>query len=288
MNIAFVTNVKNGTPVYWSMNTLYRELKKSRFNPILVDINDIMIGYSKKLEYNVNKEKIDLCLYQSLTDLSTGKVIMSHFESMGIPTINNSKALEISSNKYLTYLRLIKRRIPIPKTFLATSYRNALKIIRTFEYPVVAKGIYGSGGRGLRLLRNKTDAEIYFRNAYYPFLIQEFIEKERDIRVFVIDNKVVLGIYRYGESWITNVDRGARIEKIESISKRLERIAINSAKAIGLQISAIDIMEKDKKYIVSETNSVPGFRKIYESTGVKIERSIIEHITKKYRDKNGL
>jgi len=288
MNIAFITNVRNGTPVYWSMNTLYRELKESRLNPILVDIDDIIVGYSKRLEYNINDEKIDLCLYQSLTNLSTGKVILNHFESMRIPTINNSKALELSSNKYLTYLKLVKRRIPVPRTLLATSYPNSLKITRTFEYPIVAKGVYGSGGKGLRLLRSKNDAEMYFRNAYYPLLIQEFIEKERDIRVFVIDNKAVLGIYRYGNFWITNVDSGARIEKIEKIPKKLERLAINSAKAIGLQVTAIDILERDKDYLVSETNSVPGFRKIYESTGVKIEKFIVGYITKKYGGNNGL
>ncbi|RLF98164.1 hypothetical protein DRN58_07485 [Thermococci archaeon] len=288
MNIAFITNLKKSIPVYWSMNKLYTELKEHKLNPILINIDDIIIGYKESLNYFIKNEKIDLCLYQSLTNVSTGKLILRHLEYMGIPTVNTSNALEKSSNKYLTYLELIKNEIPVPETFLATSYKTALKIIKNFEFPVVVKTVYGSGGRGLKLIKSENEAEVYFKNAYYPLLIQEFIKRERDIRIFVIDNKAVLGIYRYSKFWIKNVDTGSKIEKIRKIPKNLENIAIRSAKSIELEISAIDIMEKDKKYIVSETNSIPGFRKIYEKTGVKIEKLITEYIIKKYGDDDGL
>ena len=288
MNIAFITNLKKSIPVYWSMNKLYTELKEHKLNPILINIGDIIVGYKESLNYFIKNEKIDLCLYQSLTNVSTGKLILRHLEYMGIPTVNTSNALEKSSNKYLTYLELIKNEIPVPETFLATSYKTALKIIKNFEFPVVVKTVYGSGGRGLKLIKSENEAEVYFKNAYYPLLIQEFIKRERDIRIFVIDNKAVLGIYRYSKFWIKNVDTGSKIEKIRKIPKNLENIAIRSAKSIELEISAIDIMEKDKKYIVSETNSIPGFRKIYEKTGVKIEKLITEYIIKKYGDDDGL
>ncbi|OQX56643.1 MAG: hypothetical protein B5M53_00445 [Candidatus Cloacimonas sp. 4484_209] len=288
MNIAFITNLKKGIPVYWSMNKLYTELKEHKLNPILINIDNIIVGYRESLNYLIKNERIDLCLYENMTNVSTGKLILKHFESMKIPTINTSNAVEISSNKYLTYLELIKNEIPVPKMFLATSYKTAQKIIENFEFPIVAKTIYGSGGRGLKLIKSGNEAETYFKNAYYPVLIQEFIKKDRDIRVFVIDNKAVLGIYRYSKFWIKNVDTGARIEKIEEMPKKLEALAIASAKAIGLQVSGIDILEKDKSYMVSETNSIPGFRKIYEKTGIKIEKLIVEYITKKYGDADGL
>jgi len=288
MNIAFIANLKEGIPVYWSMNKLYTELKKNSLNPLLVDIGNIIVGYKESLNYLIKNERIDLCLYENMTNVSTGKLILRHFESMGIPTINTSNAVEKSSNKYLTYLELIKNEIPVPKTFLTTSYKTALKIIENFDFPIVAKSVYGSGGRGLKLIKSGNEAETYFKNAYYPLLIQEFIKRERDIRVFVIDNKAVLGVYRYSKFWIKNIDTGARIEKIEKMPKKLEKLATTSAKAIELQVSAIDILEKDKSYIVSETNSIPGFRKIYEKTGVKIEKLIAEYITKKYGDDDGL
>ena len=288
MNIAFITNLKKSIPVYWSMNKLYTELKEHKLNPILINIGDIIVGYKESLNYFIKNEKIDLCLYQSLTNVSTGKLILRHLESMGISTVNSSNALEKSSNKYLTYLELIKNEIPVPETFLATSYKTALKIIKNFGFPVVVKTVYGSGGRGLKLIKDENEAVVYFKNAYYPLLIQEYIKRERDIRIFVIDNKAVLGIYRYSKFWIKNVDTGSKIEKIRKIPKNLENIAIRSAKSIELEISAIDIMEKDKKYIVSETNSIPGFRKIYEKTGVKIEKLITEYIIKKYGDDDGL
>ncbi|MEK6911904.1 MAG: 30S ribosomal protein S6--L-glutamate ligase, partial [Candidatus Thermoplasmatota archaeon] len=60
-----------------------------------------------------------------------------------------------------------------------------------------------------------------------------------------------------------------------------KEIAIRASKAVGLEISGVDlIMNGDKPYVL-EVNASPGFRGLLEATGVNAAEAIVDYAIEK-------
>ena len=80
----------------------------------------------------------------------------------------------------------------------------------------------------------------------------------RDIRVFVVDGKVMGAIYRVAPSgqWITNLARGGRAEPCP-ITAELQDLAISASRAVGAVYCGVDLLETDAGLTVIEVNATP-------------------------------
>ncbi|GAG87402.1 unnamed protein product, partial [marine sediment metagenome] len=109
------------------------------------------------------------------------------------------------------------------------------------------------------------------------FYLQEFIEHyNRDIRILVMGNRVVAGMYRVGDDWKTNIYAGAKAKPLE-VSKELENLAIKAAQVTKTAIAGVDIVESDRGYLVLEVNSIPGFTALQTVSDVNIAEEIISY-----------
>jgi len=209
--------------------------------------------------------------------------ILRALEEYDIKLINSRESLEIASDKFLTSVFLENHDIPTPKTVICEDPHKALESFDELGGDCVLKPLYGSKGIGITRLNDKAFAE----NVIYSlvqmnqvFYLQEFIEHQnRDIRILVLGDKVVTGMYRVSDSWKTNIYSGARAEPIE-LTNEMKNLAINAAKITKTEIAGVDIIESEKGLTVLEVNSIPGFTALQKVTDINIAEEIINYFLK--------
>ena len=206
--------------------------------------------------------------------------ILRSIEENGIRLINSREALELASDKFLTSVILEKNNIPTPKTIICEDPHEALESFEELGGDVVLKPLFGSKGIGITRLNDKSFAE----NVIYSlghlneiFYLQEFIEHyNQDIRILIIGDNAIAGMYRVSDNWKTNIHAGARMEHIE-LTTELKELAINAAKAVKTEIAGVDIIESEKGLYVLEVNSIPGFTALQKVTDINIAEEIIKY-----------
>ena len=206
--------------------------------------------------------------------------ILRAIEEYGVRLINSREALELASDKFLTSLILEKNNIPTPKTIICENPKEALDSFEKLGNDVVLKPLFGSKGIGITRLNDKAFAE----NVIYSlghlnevFYLQEFIEHyNRDIRILVIGDKAIAGMYRVSDNWKTNIHTGARMEPIE-LTNELKQLAMKAAKVVKTEIAGVDIIESEKDFYVLEVNSIPGFTALQKVTDINILEEIINY-----------
>lgn len=112
-------------------------------------------------------------------------------------------------------------------------------------------------------------------------IVQEFIKEAKgaDIRAFVIGEHVVGAMKRQGKEgeFRSNLHRGGSAEIIE-LSDKEERAAIKAAKAMGLGVAGVDMLQSQRGPLILEVNSSPGLEGIEAATGKNIAGEIIKYI----------
>ncbi|MFQ5892264.1 MAG: RimK family alpha-L-glutamate ligase [Candidatus Methanofastidiosia archaeon] len=284
MRIGILSSKKKGLPSHYSGTQLYNEILKRGFEPVVADVSDILCGVGEGFSYSFAGKKIDFCLYQMLSEGSHARMILRHLENCGVRTLNSSKAIANSSNKYLTYLNAKRAGIKILKTFLLNTKDPLEGISKKLGFPFVLKPVSGEGGFGLYKVESLEEASSILSEETFPILCQEYLQKKenKDLRIYVIGGEVVCGIYRYGKDWISNISHGSEIKPMREIPEEVKEFALRALKCNGLEMAGIDLFEGEE-YILGETNSVPGFRGVFEATGIKLEEKIIDYVVEVMR-----
>ena len=206
--------------------------------------------------------------------------VLRAIEEYGIRLINSRESLELASDKFLTSVFLERYNVPTPKTVICENPHDALEMYEELGSDVVIKPLFGSKGIGISRLNDKGLAEnviISLGQLNKVFYLQEFIEHDnRDIRILVIGNKAVAGMFRVSDNWKTNVHAGAHVEPIE-LNKELKTLAVKAAQVVKTEIAGVDIIESENGYFVLEVNSIPGFTALQQVTEFNIPERIIAY-----------
>ncbi|RKD25482.1 gamma-F420-2:alpha-L-glutamate ligase [Caminicella sporogenes DSM 14501] len=261
---------------------------------------DWMIEEAKKAGLNVEilfEEDIDLIcdneglkiLYQNkFKDIPTFVLLRSYcisiakqLELLGVRTYNTSTALSNSLNKWYTHQLLTIKNIKMPKTlFTSNNSISYEKLSRQLGRKIIIKEIHGSKGEGVFLAESKEEFEYIIKNVKENILFQEYIETScgRDIRVHVIGNRVVASVLRKSnKDFRSNYSQGGSAFSYD-IDSCIEKIAVESTKALGLEIAGVDLLFGEEEILVCEVNGIPGFRTISATSKINIPREIFNYI----------
>jgi tetrahydromethanopterin:alpha-L-glutamate ligase len=188
----------------------------------------------------------------------------------------------LAMDKFAVGARLKERAIPIPATWVVPDLRTAEDLVRR-EGLVVAKPLYGSMGEGVQLWRHQPGIRNViadFLAEYGVVLLQEFVPCDgRDVRVFVIGGRAVAGCTRMaveGE-WRTNVAQGGVPDAIE-VTPEMERLAVDSVRAVGLTYSGVDLIQSPAGWKVLEVNGSPSFQGLERATGLNVAKLMVTHL----------
>lgn len=218
--------------------------------------------------------------------------IVRHLELSGKCVLNPSAAIAKAREKFLTMQVLSAANLPVPPSCMIThsaGIRSAIE--RLGGAPVIIKINRGSQGIGVMLAESVKAAEAIYETMQLketPVLIQKCINesKGRDIRAFVVGNKVVASMRRIaqGDEFRSNFHRGGRVEAVE-LDSQTQAIAIGGANALGLRVAGVDILEGSGGPLIMELNSSPGLEGIESATNIDVAGAVIEYAQHLYSGK---
>jgi ribosomal protein S6--L-glutamate ligase len=218
-----------------------------------------------------------------------GAAIVRQFEMMGVYTVNRSIAIVRSRDKLRSLQLLSKAGVDVPKTVFSKSTAAVDDLIEQIGTPMIIKVARGSQGNGVVLAETRKAAKSVVQAFYVEgvsILLQEFIEEAggADIRVFIVGNQVVASYKRQSldGDFRSNVHQGG-VGTTVKLTQEEKKAALKAAKAMGLQICGVDLIQSERGPLVLEVNSAPGLEGIEKVTGQDIAGKIIEYIEQNAR-----
>lgn len=233
---------------------------------------------------------VDVVLDRSVVHSRAGYTLHA-MERWGVPTLNAAAAVHVCDDKALCSLVLEGAGIPTPRTFLAYSIESALRACETLGYPAVLKPVTGSWGRLLAkvngpdqartIIQQKAEHGSFHHEIYY---VQQYIPKpDRDIRAYVIGERIVAASYRTAKHWITNSARGAT-SKPCLVTPEIEELSLRSCRAVGARLAGVDLIETPDGLQVLEVNTGGEFKGLMTTTDVDIAARIVEEAVRLARE----
>lgn len=216
-----------------------------------------------------------------------GCALTRQFEALNVYCLNSSTAITQSRDKLFSLQLLLQSGIDIPTTGFANSPLDTDDLIKMVGgSPLIVKLLEGTQGKGVVLAETKKAAESVinaFKSLNANILVQEFIKEAngKDLRLFVIDGKVVATIQREalpGE-FRANIHLGGTATVIKPTPEE-KKIAIRAAKAMDLKVAGVDIIRSSKGPLLLEVNSSPGLEGIEGATNKDIAGEMIRAIEK--------
>lgn len=219
-----------------------------------------------------------------------GCALTRQFEALNVFCLNSSTAITQSRDKLFSLQLLLQSGIDIPTTGFANSPLDTNDLIKMVGGPpLIVKLLEGTQGKGVVLAETKKAAESVinaFKSLNANILVQEFIKEAngKDLRLFVVDGKVVATIQREampGE-FRANIHLGGTASVIKPTSEE-KKIAIRAAKAMDLKVAGVDIIRSTKGPLLLEVNSSPGLEGIEGATNKDIAGEMIVAIEKNFK-----
>jgi ribosomal protein S6--L-glutamate ligase len=204
---------------------------------------------------------------------------------MKVFTAVESQALVRSRDKLRSLQVLARAGVGLPRTVFTNYTKNVEHVVESVGgAPLVLKLLEGTQGLGV-VLAETHNAAISVLEAFNGLkarvIAQQYIKESggADIRAFVVDGRVVGAMKRQGKEgeFRSNLHRGGSAALIQ-LSDEEENTALKSARAMGLGVAGVDMLQSDHGPLVLEVNSSPGLEGIEAATGKDIALQIIKYI----------
>jgi ribosomal protein S6--L-glutamate ligase len=215
-----------------------------------------------------------------------GTAVVRQFELMGVFSAVDSQAIVRSRDKLRSLQILSKAGLGMPKTAFTNFSKGGEKALieRVGGAPLIIKLLEGTQGLGVVLAETKKAGQSVieaFHGLKARIIVQEFIKEAKgaDIRAFVVNGKVVGAMKRQGAEgeFRSNLHRGG-VATVIKLTKEEKAAALGAAKALGLDIAGVDMLQSERGPLILEVNSSPGLEGIEQATGVNIAGEIVKFI----------
>ena len=221
-----------------------------------------------------------------------GCALTRQFEAMKVYCLNSAAAITQSRDKLFSLQLLLRNGVDIPTTGFANSPLDTDDLIKMVGgSPLIVKLLEGTQGKGVVLAETKKAAESVinaFKSLNANILVQEFIKEAdgKDLRLFVVDGKVVAAIQREAApgEFRANIHMGGTASIVKPTSDE-RKIAIKAAKAMDLRVAGVDIIRSAKGPLLLEVNSSPGLEGIEGATNKDIAGEMIKAIESNIKKK---
>ena len=252
------------------------------------DGNHFIHGVDDEKGFQVNSS--DTIIFVRGTPIRDSHLdLISEFERLGYCCVNNRTTINICADKYRNYVRLKDYGLTQPKTVLIPNKDMidfSLESLDT-KFPIIMKTLRGSKGVGVLFIESKRALDaivqlIYKTEEDSDLLIQEYIKTNFDVRVIVLDGRIVATMQRdvVEGDFRSNYSQGGKVKSYKLTSME-EKECLLAAKAVDGIFTAVDFIparnkERSPPYIL-EVNSSPGTDGIEEANNVNIAKEVLTH-----------
>ena len=209
--------------------------------------------------------------------------VLRQIEQDGAYCLNRAEPTARAHDKLRTLQILASRGVPIVPTCLVragSDVRDAVE--RLGGPPCIVKFSDGALGAGVMLLDSAASAASVVEAlaaARRHALLQPFLPHACDERFFVVGRKVVAAMRRWtaeGE-FRANIHQGARAEGFAPDEAR-RRLAVEAARALGLEMAGVDVLDSPDGPRVLEVNASPGLEGIERASGRNVAGALVRFL----------
>ena len=272
------------------------EAKKSGHEVYVVKVEGAIISYDNGYKIFNADDEVGFAIDNDTVAIVRGSVrlkksyldLLSQLEKIGVCMVNSRETVEISADKYRTYLKLQDYGLTQPKTVLIPNADTLPESLESLDskFPIIMKTLEGSKGVGVLFIESERQIEslvqlLYNQNEDVDLLIQEYIKTDGDIRVIVLGGKVIASMKRdvVEGDFRSNVSQGAKVKEYELTDLELEQCLL-AAKAIDGSWVAVDFIPsknpKTEPPYILEVNHSPGTEGIEKATGNNIVKKVVD------------
>jgi ribosomal protein S6--L-glutamate ligase len=283
--------VLSRNPKLFSTQRLIEEIQKAGHDALVVDhsLCDLIIEQEgPSIIYKGQKlEGIDAIIPRIGASVTFyGTAVVRQFELMGAFSAVTSQAIVRSRDKLRSLQILSKNGLGMPKTAFTNFSKGGEKqlIEQVSGAPVIIKLLEGTQGLGVVLAETKKAAQSVveaFHGLKARIIVQEYIKEAKgaDIRAFIVNGKVVGAMKRQGAEgeFRSNLHRGG-VATVIKLTRAEKLAALNAAKALGLDVAGVDMLQSLRGPLILEVNSSPGLEGIEGATGVNVAAEIVKFV----------
>jgi len=255
---------------------------------------DVVTIHSKDDDKGFEIDSSTVVFFRGTPSKDSSLDLITEIERLGVCCVNSRESISIAADKYRSYIRLKDYGLNQPKTVLVS---DADSIEKSFEnlntkFPIILKTLRGSKGVGVLFIESERALNsivqlIFKSDSQADILIQEYIKTDFDVRVMILDGRVVATMQRdvLEGDFRSNYSQGAKVKPYKLTELETEQ-SLLAAKAIGGIFTAVDFIpsnnpDKKSPYIL-EVNSSPGTEGIEEANNKNIVKELLLH----FKDNN--
>ena len=281
----------------WHSNQLKKELKKLNCKISCLSLDDCFIDTNKKKNIYIpgfSKYLPDGCFIRTIgkgtfQQITRRLTILHVLKKLKVILFNDVNCIENATDKSMTTFLLSHSKINTPDTWAPEKLTTAKKIIKELrkkKMQGIWKPLFGSEGKGLRVIKNnkfkKNKEKVYYLQKLEDIKIKS-VKKWQDFRILVCDNKIIASMIRKNKKKITNIGQGGKAFNFNA-DEKIKKISINAAKLVAADYAGIDLI-KDRygNYKVIEINSVPAWKGLQKTTDKNIASILAKTFVKKLK-----
>ena len=247
----------------WFINRCIERFAESGIKLIYQD-DDSVLDYAKS-------NKIDFAIYRS-----RNYQIVDKLESLGIKCFNNSLTNKIANDKYLTYQFLNEHNITCLKSNL--SYDKLV-------CPFIMKRTDGHGGQEVYKI-DSLDGVSKHKIAGKKYIYQQFYKNDGDLRVYVLNKKVIGSVLRHSENdFRSNFSLGGEVSAYEPEQSVLNK-AIQIANLLDSDYIGVDFLKVNNEWLVNEIEDPVGARMLFKAYGIDAATLLSDYILREITNKS--
>ncbi len=211
-------------------------------------------------------------LLLSSTDQPCEDLGLAHTVADMVPMLNSPDAVLRSLHKFAAATTLAQLDIPVPDAFMALDSAVLNESRPSFGDLAVYKTAIGTHGGGTWQVSqdDEVNAKVGHRRAFLQDMIGGSEERNRDLRVYVVGERIVGAMTRFApdRDWRTNVALGGDVaDASEELPEAVADLALRATAALGLDYAGVDLVEGSEDWYVLEVNPTAGFRGLFRATG---------------------
>lgn len=208
------------------------------------------------------RARYDAYVLKTVSD-GPGLSLLEAVESVGIPTINYSRAIRQVRDKAIAITHALAHGLPIPQTYFLP-HPGLLSQIPEEDYPLVVKPTNGSSCRDIHKIDTPRGIEeLTIAETGHSFLLaQQYVENcGFDIKLYVAGNQVFAVAKRSPLHPDREVDK-----RLIPITLEWRELALRVGKVFGLDIYGLDIVETPHGPMIVDINDFPSFGYVPNAT----------------------
>jgi ribosomal protein S6--L-glutamate ligase len=181
-----------------------------------------------------------------------GLTILEAAEAVGIPTINNSRAIRLVRDKAVAVAFAQAKGLPVPLTYFVGHPRALVKVPHE-AYPLVVKPSNGTAMQDVHLVRTPEEMSTLQLDGASHYLAMRYVENTGyDIKLYVTGQEV--------HAITKSSPLHGSISEVEiPVSREMLKLAQRVGQVFGLDLYGVDVLETTEGLMLVDINDFPSF-----------------------------